>query len=101
MVITDLLELNARFKGSEIALVEVNPSEERDSAVTWREASLIESANTGTPYRREMSWKSFDRRANRFANLLLSRGFKRGTKVAILLMNSLEWLPLYELPIFR
>ena len=33
MVITDLLERNARFKGSEIALVEVNPSEERDSAV--------------------------------------------------------------------
>ena len=95
MVITDLLERNARFKGSEIALVEVNPSEERDSAVTWREASLIESANAGTPYRREMTWKSFDRRANRFANLLLSRGFKRGTKVAILLMNCLEWLPLY------
>ncbi len=95
MVITDLLERNARFKGAEIALVEVNPSEERDSAVTWREASLIENANAGTPYRREMTWKSFDRRANRFANLLLSRGFKRGTKVAILLMNSLEWLPLY------
>ena len=95
MVITDLLERNARFKGPEVALVEVNPSEERDSAVTWREASLIESANAGTPYRREMTWKSFDRRANRFANLLLSRGFKRGTKVAILLMNSLEWLPLY------
>ena len=95
MVITDFLERNARLKGAEIALVEVNPSEERDSAVTWREASLIESANAGTPYRREMTWKSFDRRANRFANLLLSRGFKRGTKVAILLMNSLEWLPLY------
>ena len=52
MVITDLLERNARFKGAEVALVEVNPSEERDSAVTWREASLIESANAGTPYRR-------------------------------------------------
>ena len=41
MVITDFLERNARLYGSDIALVEVNPSEERDSAVTWREASLI------------------------------------------------------------
>ena len=94
MVITDLLERNARLYGSEVALVEVNPSEERDSAVTWREASLIES-NHGAPYRREMTWADFDRRANRFANFILSRGIKRGTKIAILLMNSLEWLPIY------
>lgn len=95
MVITDLLERNARLYSSEIALVEINPSEERDNAVTWREASLIESALPDAPYRREMSWRDFDRRANRFANLLLSRGIRRGTKVAILLMNSLEWLPVY------
>ena len=44
MVITDFLERNARLYGSDIALVEVNPSEERDSAVTWREASLIAEA---------------------------------------------------------
>ncbi len=94
MVIMDLLERNARLYGREIALVEVNPSEERDSAVTWREASLIESA-TDAPYRREMTWSDFDRNANRFANFLLSRGLKKGTKVAILLMNSLEWLPIY------
>ena len=94
MVITDFLERNSRLYGSDIALVEVNPTEERDNAVTWREASLIESA-TDAPYRRELSWRDFDRRANRFANLLLSRGIKRGTKVAILLMNSLEWLPIY------
>lgn len=95
MVITELLERNARLYPSDIALVEVNPTVERDNAVTWREASLIESASPGTPYRREISWKDFDRRANRFANLLLSRNIKRGTKVAILLMNSIEWLPIY------
>ncbi len=94
MVIMDLLERNARLYGRDVALVEVNPSEERDSAVTWREASLIESA-TDAPYRREMTWSDFDRDANRFANFLLSRGLKKGTKVAILLMNSLEWLPIY------
>lgn len=95
MVITDLLERNARLYGDEIALVELSPSEDRDRAVTWREARLIESANPDAPYRRELSWADFDRRANRFANLLLSRGVPRGTKVAMLMMNCLEFLPIY------
>ena len=95
MVITDFLERNARLWGNECALVELSPTEDRDRAVTWREASLIESASPDAPYRREMSWADFDRRANRFANLLLSRGLKRGTKVAILMMNCLEYLPIY------
>ena len=95
MVITDFLERNARLYGGETALVEINPSEDRDKAVTWREASLIESAPNNAPYRREMSWKDFDRRANRFANLLLSRNMKRGTKVGMLMMNCLEFLPIY------
>ena len=94
MIITDLLERNARLYGAETALVEINPSEERDMAETWRELNLIENAHPDAPYRREMSWRDFDRRANRFANLLLSRGVKQGTKVGILLMNCLEWLPL-------
>ena len=95
MVITDFLERNARLYGGETALVEINPSEERDHAVTWRDFRLIESGNPNAPYRRALSWKDFDRRANRIANLLLSRGLERGTKVGILLMNCLEWLPLY------
>ena len=95
MVITEFLERNARLYGSEVALVEINPSEERDKAVTWRDFSLIESARPDAPYRREMTWRDFDRKANRFANLLLSRGLQKGTKVGILLMNCLEWLPLY------
>ena len=95
MVITEYLERNARLYGAESALVEINPSEERDNAVTWRDFNLIENANPDAPYRREISWKDFDRRANRFANLLLSRGLPKGTKVAVLLMNCIEWLPIY------
>ena len=95
MIITDFLERNARLYGQETALVEINPSEERDKAVTWWDFNLIESASHDAPYRRELSWKDFDRRANRFANLLLSRGLTKGTKVAVLLMNCLEWLPIY------
>ena len=36
MVITELLERNARLYRDEIALVEINPSRERDEAKTWR-----------------------------------------------------------------
>ena len=94
MIITELLEKNARLYGGETSIVEINPSEERDKAVTWRDYSLIEHS-MDAPYRREMSWSSFNRRANRFANLLLSRGVQRGAKVGILMMNCLEWLPIY------
>lgn len=95
MVITELLERNARLYGSETALVEINPSEELDKASSWREQTLVASSRPDLPYRRELSWKDFERRANRFANLLLSRNIKRGTKVGILLLNCLEWLPIY------
>lgn len=94
MIITDFLEKNARLFPNETALVEVNPSDEVDNAKTWREFNLIESI-TGLPYRREITWQKFDKTANRFANLLLSRGVKKGDKVAILLMNCIEWLPIY------
>ena len=61
MVITDFLERNARLYGSDTALVEVNPSGERDSAVTWREASLIAEAQPDAPYRR--AWNAARRSA--------------------------------------
>ena len=93
-MITDFLERNARLYGDEVALVELNPSDAHDSAKTWREFSLIERSSSAK-YRREMTWREFDRRANRFANLLLTRGVKKGDKVAILMMNCLEWLPVY------
>lgn len=60
MIITDFLEKNARLYGQETALVEINPSEERDKAVTWWDFNLIESAGQDAPYRRELSWKDFD-----------------------------------------
>jgi len=94
MPITEFLERNARLWPNDVALVEVNPELGAARPTTWREYSLIESA-PGGKYRREMTWRDFDVKANRFANLLLTRGVKRGDKVAILLMNCLEWLPIY------
>ena len=94
MAITDFLERNAKLHPDEVSLVEINPANQPDHAMTWREYNLIEAA-AAEKYRREMTWKAFDTKANRFANLLLTRGVRRGDKVALLLMNGLEWLPLY------
>ncbi len=94
MPITEILERNAELYGSDISLVEVNPDIKEVRRVTWKEYELIEP-NPLSTYRREISWSVFNEKANRFANLLLSRGIKKGDKVAILLMNCLEWLPIY------
>lgn len=94
MPITDFLEKNARVWPDDVALVEINPELQPSHPITWREYNLIETAPGGR-YRREMTWREFDIKANRFANLLLTRGVKKGDKVAILLMNCLEWLPIY------
>ena len=94
MPITDILNKNAELYPNDVALVEINPNYENQSKLTWREYSLIE-ANPNESYRTEITWSEFDNRANRFANLLLARGIKKGDKVAILLMNCLEWLPIY------
>ena len=94
MPITDYLERNSRLYPNEVSLVEVNPANQPDHTVSWREYSLIESSGT-EPYRREMTWRQFDVAANRFANLLLTRGVKKGDKVAILMMNCIDWLPIY------
>lgn len=94
MAITEFLEKNAKLYPSEISLVEINPANQPNRAITWHEYNLIETGST-EKYRREMTWKEFDIKANRFANLLLTRGIQKGDKVAVLLMNCLEWLPIY------
>ncbi len=91
MPITEILQKNAELYGSETALVEINPG--ADKKMTWREFALTQPV--GSNYRREITWKEFDDTANRFANLLITHGVKKGTKVAILLMNCIEWLPIY------
>ncbi len=94
MPITEYLVNNAKDFKDDVALVEINPEVEEKNRITWREYSLIEPSNTNS-LRKEMTWGEFDKKANRFCNLLLSRGIKKGDRVAILLMNSLEWLPVY------
>ncbi len=94
MPITEILARNAAMYGQEICLTEINLDLQESHNVTWREYELIEN-NPAGEYRREMTWRVFDEKANRMANLLLKRGIKKGDKVAVLLMNCLEWLPIY------
>ncbi len=94
MPITKLLEENAAKYGNDVCLVEINPEVKEVRRVTWKEYELMEP-NPTTHYRREITWRVFDEKANRVANMLMSRGVVKGDKVAILLMNCLEWLPIY------
>lgn len=94
MPITEILEKNCRLYGDDVALVEINPEMPETKRTTWKEFDLIEPSRVAY-YRREITWNVFNEKANRFANLLVERGIKKGEKVGILLMNCLEWLPIY------
>lgn len=74
MPITEMLARNARVYPDEISLIEREPAVGR---------------------RREINWLQFEEMSNRFANALLERGYNKGDKVALLMMNCLEWLPVY------
>ena len=72
--IGEILARNARLYPNGVALIERIPAEHQ---------------------RREITWKQFDEGANRFANILLKKGVKKGDKVIHLMMNSIDWLIAY------
>ncbi len=93
MPITEILVRNADLYSNEVSLVEINP-EIKNVKASWKDYDLVET-DPSKKFRREMTWREFDDKANRYANFLLDRGLERGHKVGILLMNCLEWLPIY------
>jgi len=74
MIITEILARNARMYGAQTALVERVPEAGRRTAITWQE---------------------FDAEAHRVAGMLSAKGIRKGHRVVHLMMNSLEWLPIY------
>ena len=94
MPITKYLERNAELYGNDCALVELNPEVKDTRRITWKEYDLTQP-EPNLPYRREISWYIFNEKANRCAHYLLERGVRKGDKVGILMMNCLEWLPIY------
>ena len=93
MPITEYLKRNASLYGDEVALVELNPQVE-SAPRSWREFDLVET-EPQLRRRTELTWKAFNARSNQFAHMLQAIPLAKGEKVAILLMNCLEWLPVY------
>jgi acyl-CoA synthetase (AMP-forming)/AMP-acid ligase II len=74
MLITEMLSRNAQMYPNEVSLIERDPERNR---------------------RREITWLEFENQSNRLANALQALGISKGDKVALLMMNCLEWLPIY------
>lgn len=74
MLITEILARNARMYRDDIALIERDPPRN---------------------LRRTLTWKAFDSQANQVAQALTKRGIRKGDRVIHLMMNCLEWLPIY------
>ena len=74
ITIAEMLARNARMYPGDIALVERIPTEKK---------------------RTEITWKQFDDRANRFADVLVKKGIKKGDKVVHWMQNSISWLVAY------
>ena len=72
--IAEMLARNARLYPDEVALIERIPADGN----RW-----------------EITWQQFDERANSFANALLKKGLKKGSKVVLLMYNSIYWLIAY------
>ena len=94
MPVTEYIERNARLWPNDVALVELNPTVTVPTLTTWKEYDLVQPLK-GVPYRQEITWAVFNEKSNRVANFLLARGIKKDDKVAILMMNCLDWLPVY------
>ena len=74
MLITDILTKNCELYKDEIAIVEREPEKDISRSITWG---------------------IFDVIADQVASALLSYGIRQSDRVVHLMMNSLEWLPIY------
>ena len=74
MLITEMLARNCRIYGDETSLIEREPA---------------------TGKRSEITWKEFYQQSNQLANALGACGIKKGDRVVLLMMNCIEWLPVY------
>lgn len=74
MDLIKILERNARMYPNEVALIEIRHSQ---------------------GFRREITWKDFNDRANRLANALAERGVEKGDRVFHWMRNSIDWLIIF------
>lgn len=84
MLVTELLKKNAALYGDDIALVTVDS----DGLIPFDDTSY-------TSHRSSITWHEFNEKANQVANFYNAIGIGKGSKVGIMLMNCIEWLPIY------
>ncbi len=84
MLVTELLRKNAQSYPEEEALVAVD-----SAAIRPFDDEAYHAA------RKSLTWREFDAHANQVANYLHSIGIGKGNRVAIILRNRIEWLPIY------
>ena len=96
MPVTDLLERNHKLYGDEVALVELNPLMKDTRKTTWKEYDLVSADLPSLPIEERLHGAFLMRMANRVANMTFRPWHrKNGDRVAILMFNCLEWLPIY------
>lgn len=84
MLVTELLRRNAERYPDQEALIAVDAK------------GLVPSDDASySAHRRSYTWAEFDRIADQVANYYRSIGIGPGNRIAIMLMNCLEWLPVY------
>ena len=74
MIITEILERNARMYGNDIALIERDPYHN---------------------IRKEITWHQFNHLSHLMSKAFQKRGIQKGDRVVQLMTNCIEWLPLY------
>lgn len=84
MLVTKILKKNSILYKNEVALVSVNSYDIKP----FDDTSYADN-------RFSITWYEFNTKANQVANYYNGIGIGRGNKVGIMMMNCLEWLPIY------
>ena len=82
MLIHDLLVANAKKLNDKIALTEINYSKQ-------------DMMKTNKQNRKTITWKELNCYSNQISNYFVSMGVNKGSKVAILMRNSIDYLAIY------
>lgn len=69
----------------------------KEEAIVFLQKKYIDpnDKNKNKYSRSSLTWQEFYGMSNRISNLLFEAGIKKGDKIAIILENCLEWLPIY------
>ena len=67
----------------------------KEEAIVFLQKKDIDQNDKNKYSRLSLTWQEFYDMSNRISNLLIEIGIKKGDKIAIVLKNCLEWLPIY------